>query len=312
MEARSNLLKVGLVVGLLTAAASAFTLWIILGRDSEGLTYEIRFEQSVRGLQKGSDVDLLGVRVGRVIEVRLDPENPGVVTVRFALTRDVPLRQGAMASIKRAQLDGSAAISLEDGDNRAPALVARAGQPFPIVPVKSGGLIGGDLDPAALIAQVSAGAESISNRLDPASQRNIEQRLAELARRSRSWRDDVDRLGSQIIPERVTEIGRAATRAGDDAERLRRGLEASRGGLRETIARPLRDAEGTAESLGQSMTRARPRIRQLEEGARQVIESVRSLREPVRQVGDAAERIGREGLRSTELPDYDPPEKDPR
>lgn len=69
--------------------------------------------------------------------------------------------------------------------SRSPA-AARPGQPLPVVPVKSGGFLCGDLDPVALIARVSSGAESLSNRLDPAGQRQIEQRLTELARRSRS------------------------------------------------------------------------------------------------------------------------------
>jgi ABC-type transporter Mla subunit MlaD len=93
-------------------------------------------------LQKGSGVSLLGVPIGRVTEVRLEPANSGLVTVRFVLTRDVPLRRGVTASIARSLLDGSATISLEGGDIRAPALAGRPGQPFPLVPVKSGGLLG--------------------------------------------------------------------------------------------------------------------------------------------------------------------------
>lgn len=314
METRSNWLMVSLVVGLLIAAAVGFAHWLGQARDAEGPTYEIRFERSVGGLEKGSGVNLLGVRVGQVTEVRLDRENPGVVTVRFVLTRDIPIRRGVTASIERSLLDGSATISLEGGDNRAPVLAARPGQPFPVVPVKggSGGLIGGDVDPAALIARISSGTDDLTERLDPAGQRNIEERLAELARRSRSWESDVDRVAGQIAPNRVDAFGRAAARAAEDAERMRRRLEASRGGIRESITRPLHDAERTSESLGQSISQARPRIRQLEEDAREVTETVRSLREPVRQVGDAAERIDREGLRSSELPDYRPRAEDPR
>lgn len=313
METRSNWLMVSLVVGLLIAAAIAFAVWLMQGRDPDGPTYEVRFERSVAGLQKGSGVSLLGVPIGRVTEVRLEPASPGLVTVRFVLTRDAPLRRGVTASIVRSLFDGSATISLEGGNNRAPALAARPGQPFPIVPVKSGGLLGGDLDPVKVIARVSTGAESISNKLDPAGQRQIEQRLAELARRSQSWEGDVDRITGQIgQPGKIKAIGRAMARASDDADRLRRRIEGSRGSIRETLAQPVRDAERTAESLGQSISRARPRIRQLEEDAREISERARSLREPVRQIGDAASKIDREGLRSPELPDYDPPEEDRR
>lgn len=313
METRSNWLMVGLVVGLLVAAAMVFALWLMQARNGEGPTYEIRFERSVDGLQKGSGVNLLGVRVGQVTEVRIDPENPNVVTVRFALTRDILLRRGVTASINRSLLDGSATISLEGGDNRAPTLAARPGQPFPVVPVKSGGLLGGDLDPVSLIARVSSGAGSLSNKLDPPSQQQIEQRLAELARRSRSWGRNADRVAAEIArPDRIGAFGRTLDRTGDDAERLRLQIEGARAGIRHKLGRSLHDAERTAESLGQSISRTRPPIRQLEEDAREVTETARSLREPVRQVGDAAQRIDREGLRSSELPDYRPPTEHPR
>lgn len=313
METRSNWMMVALVVGLLITGGIGFAIWLMQARDGDGPTYEIRFERSVGGLQKGSGVNLLGVPIGRVTEVRLEPANPGLVTVRFVLTRDFPLRQGVTASIARSLLDGSATISLEGGNNRAPALAARRGQPFPVVPVKSGGLLGGDLDPVNVIARVSSGAESISSKLDPAGQRKIEQRLTELARRSRSWEVEADRVAGQIgQPGKIKAFGRAMARASDDAERLRRGIEDSRGSLRESLAEPVRDAERTAESLGQSISQVRPRMRQLEEDARQVTESVRSLREPVRQVGDAAGKVNREGLRSPRLPDYRPPVEDRR
>ena len=305
METRSNWLMVSLIVGVLIAATIGFALWLLEARDGEGPVYEIRFEQSVDGLQKGSGVNLLGVPVGRVTEVRLEPANPGLITVRFVLIRDVPLRRGVTASITRSLFDGSATISLEGGDNRSPELVAREGQPFPVVPVKSGGLVSGDLDPAALIAQVSSEAESLSNKLDRAGQRNLEKRLAELARESRTWRSDADRVAAQIAqPGSIEAFGESMSGAVDNPERLRRRIEASRRGTRETVSRRVHDAEKAAESFGQSVLEARPQIRQVQEEAHEVTRTVRSLREPVRQVGDAAAKIDREGLRSPELPNY--------
>lgn len=311
METRSKWMMVSLVVGLLISAAIAFALWLRAAQNAEGPTYEIHFESSVDGLHRGSGVNFLGVPIGRVTEIRLQPANPGVVTVRFVVTQDMPLRRGVTASIARSFVDGSATISLEGGDEGAPALVARAGQPFPIVPARSGGLVSGDLDPADLIARVSSGAERLSNELDPAGQRNIEERLTDLATRSRAWKGELDRIAGQIAqPGTVAAAGRAMGRAGDDAERLRRRIEASRASIRETVAKPLQNARRTVESLGQSALEARPRIRQLEENAREVTDTVRSLRDPVQNVGDAVQKTELEGLGSTELPDYDPQVED--
>lgn len=73
-----------------------------------------------------------------------------------------------------------------------------AGQLFPVVPVKSRAPIGGDLDPATLVARISSGAKSISHRPSPAGRRQTEQCLADLARRSRSWEREADHVAGQI------------------------------------------------------------------------------------------------------------------
>lgn len=144
METRSNWLKVSLVVGLLIAAVIGFTLWLIQSREADGATYEVQFKQSVDGVQIGSGVNLLGVPVGKVTQVRLQPSNPGTVMVRFVLTKDILLHRGVTASIDKSFFDGSAEISLAGSNKREPALTVQAGQPFPLVPVKTGGLLSGD------------------------------------------------------------------------------------------------------------------------------------------------------------------------
>jgi phospholipid/cholesterol/gamma-HCH transport system substrate-binding protein len=306
METRSNWLMVSLVVGLLTAATISFTLWLMEAHDADGPTYEIGFKQSVAGLQEGSAVNLLGVRVGRVTEVRLQPDNPALVIVRFASIQTVPIRVGATASIDRSLLDGSATIRLEGISNSGPLLVASPGQTLAVVPVKSGERI--DLDPTTLITRVSSLSDSITKKLDPAGQRNIEQHLSELARRSGGWEGDVERVTGQIPQaKKLALYAREAARAGNDAERLGRALASSPGGVRGTAGRQLKEAKRTARSVERSLVRARPAVRQFERDAGELADTLRSIRAPARGLREAAEKINHGGLRRIELPDYHQP-----
>ena len=197
METHSNWLKVSLIVGLLMVTAIGFALWLLQASDAKGPTYEIRFEQSVDGLQPGSAVNLLGVAIGRITEIKVQPKNPDFVTVRFVLTSDTILHRGVTASIERSLFDGSAKLSLSGDNNRNPVLAAREGQQFPIVPAKGGGLLGGG-GPADLIAKVSSNAESVSKKLDPVGLRSIEKRLDELARNSQSWTGKVGQVAGRL------------------------------------------------------------------------------------------------------------------
>lgn len=306
METHSNWLKVSLIVGLLTITAIGFAFWLLQTSDAKGPTYEIRFEQSVDGLQPGSAVNLLGVPVGRVTDIQVQPRNPDFVNVRFVLTSDTILHRGVTASIERSLFDGSATVSLSGDNNRNPVLATREGQPFPIIPPKGGGLLGGG-GPADLIAKVSSNAESVAKKLDPAGLRSIEKRLDELARNSQTWTGKVGQVSGRLPQtDRLDAFAKQFANAGDGAAKLRRRIEASRGASRESIAQSLSSADKSAMSFGQSISRARPRMRQLEADAHQVTETVRSLRGRVGRAGDIAKRIEQGGFGSTELPDYKP------
>ena len=273
--------------------AIGFALWLLQASDATGPTYEIRFEQSVDGLQPGAAVNLLGVAIGRITEIKVQPTNPDSVTVRFALKSDMILHRGVTASIERSLFDGSATLSLSGDNNRNPVLAAREGQPFPIVPAKDGGLLGGG-GPADLIAKVSSNAESVSKRLDPAGLRSIEKRLDELARSSQAWNGKVDRVAGRLPrTERIDALAKQIASTGAGAARLRRRLEGSRGEIGERLTRSLNAADKSAVSFGQSVSRARPQIRKLEADARHVTETVRSLQGPVGRAGDVAKRRAR-------------------
>lgn len=308
METESNWLKVGLILGLLTAAALGFAIWLAESRDAEGPTYEIRFAQSVGGLAEGSSVNLLGVRVGTVAEVNLSSAEPEVVTVRFYLTTDtVVLRRGVAASIDRSLLDGSAKISLEGGTNRDPALAVQPGQSFAVVPVKSGGLLGISDEPADLLVSISSTAQNLSKELDPAGLRSIKETLDEFSRRSRKWEGNVSQVAGQITPaDKISAVGDKLARAAQTAETFRQRIEASRDSLRQDLPRRLNDAQGSAESFERSMIQAQPRLRQLADDARQATDDLQSFQEPVRQVGEALTNIGRGGSKTSSLPDYRP------
>ena len=90
MEIRASYVIVGSVVMALLAGLAAFSLWLVeAGVDRDVARYEIAFAGSVSGLQEGGQVLYRGIPVGRVAEIRIDPDNPdlGRVTVVQALPK---------------------------------------------------------------------------------------------------------------------------------------------------------------------------------------------------------------------------------
>ena len=75
MEIRASYVVVGAVVLALLAGLAAFSLWLVeAGVDRNLARYEIAFAGSVSGLPEGGQVLYRGIPVGRVADIRIDPD----------------------------------------------------------------------------------------------------------------------------------------------------------------------------------------------------------------------------------------------
>ena len=74
---------------------------------------------SVSGLRAGAEVEIAGVRVGRVKAIRLDGKTNRAV-VELLLNKDVELTDDVIASVKTSGLIGDKYVSLEPGGSGAP------------------------------------------------------------------------------------------------------------------------------------------------------------------------------------------------
>jgi len=102
-----------LILGLTTFAFLAVKLGG-LGNTGAGLyVLEARF-QSTSGLKKGADVEMAGVIIGKVLDIRFDPENYEAV-VDLSLPNDVEIQEDAIASVRSTGLIGGKYLKLTAG-----------------------------------------------------------------------------------------------------------------------------------------------------------------------------------------------------
>ena len=107
---RANEVLVGAAVLLALAMLAAGSIW--LSQASFGVTTQVaeaRF-RTIGGLQKGNPVLLRGVRIGRVEDVALGPNN--WVNVRFTMAGDAPVPARPAAIISSTTLFGDWAVDL--------------------------------------------------------------------------------------------------------------------------------------------------------------------------------------------------------
>lgn len=102
MEDKVNYSLVGAFVLLLGAALVAGVLWLAagLGGQQEMEPYQAFIKESVAGLDLDAPVKYLGVDVGKVSQIAIDPQNPQQVRLRFMIQRGTPIRRDSVAVLK--------------------------------------------------------------------------------------------------------------------------------------------------------------------------------------------------------------------
>jgi phospholipid/cholesterol/gamma-HCH transport system substrate-binding protein len=111
MEIRASYLIVGAVVLALLAGLAGFSLWLVdAGVDRDLARYEIDFAGSVSGLPEGGQVLYRGIPVGRVADIRINPDNVEAVLVTIEVDRETPIKEDTVATLEFQGLTGIAYV----------------------------------------------------------------------------------------------------------------------------------------------------------------------------------------------------------
>lgn len=107
---------VGLFILLVTAIGGYFVIWLAVSKEPDDVRrYSVEFQGSVRGLTKGSQVRYKGLKVGRVYDIRLVPDNGDHIEVLLDIRENTPLRTTTVASVEMQGLTGLSFVSLSPG-----------------------------------------------------------------------------------------------------------------------------------------------------------------------------------------------------
>ncbi len=100
MEREANYAAVGAFVLLVIVMAALFVYWYSDTREHRNYQrYEVYFEGSVSGLERGASVQYLGVEVGRVSDMRADPRDSSRVQVLVDIDSSAPVSEKTVAQL---------------------------------------------------------------------------------------------------------------------------------------------------------------------------------------------------------------------
>lgn len=228
-EARYTLIG-ALVAGLAIALVGALVWLSGAGTADNYQNYAIVFErQSLDGLQVGSDVNMRGVKVGRVENFGIDQDNINRVTVQVRVDRRTPVSTNTEAIINRNLVTGLARVDLNTPGQPGPPLREQTDDALPLIAEGRADLDEFTESAGSLIASLGQALDRVNDLLSDenrglaneilVSMRNttaeLDTQMASIGEITRSLGETTDSIGQAFagVGEEIKPLTREARRA---------------------------------------------------------------------------------------------------
>ncbi|WP_411727906.1 MlaD family protein [Methyloglobulus sp.] len=113
MGSNNRALLSGLFLTILLAATTSVVYW--LGHlERERDIYIVSTQASVSGLNPESTVFFRGIAVGKVLNIRFDPENSGIILIKIEVDKNIMFTKGVYATLHLKGVTGLTQLDLGD------------------------------------------------------------------------------------------------------------------------------------------------------------------------------------------------------
>ncbi|HPU52948.1 MAG TPA: MlaD family protein [Burkholderiaceae bacterium] len=295
MEPEARYTVVGSIVLLLIVAAAMGAIWLSrAGVDSQFRFYTIHFEhQSLEGLQVGGDVNMQGIKVGRVDTYSIERGNINRVNVRIRVERRTPVSTNTTAVVARNLVTGIARINLETPGTPGPELVPGPDGEPPVIAEGTSGLDQIARSANNLVITAESSLKKVDELLDDDNRKAFAQMLTgvrDLALGLNRRLDTVDRTAAALTTtaQALTGAAQSFGKTSETIASVTGQLGAQAGPLGRELEATLKDTRTTLEALRGATGDLSKATRSLE----------RDIGAMVRRTDDAAD-IGLLELRAT-------------
>jgi len=292
MDDKVNYGLVGAFVLVLGAVLVAAALWLAAGLGGKQAMdpYQAVIQESVAGLNVDAPVKYLGVDVGKVAHIGIDPQNSQQVRLHFQIARGTPIKSDSVAVLKTQGLTGIAYVELSGGSAGAQPLKPGPDGAAPTIPFKLS--LGARLENVLtnVLANVNRVSDNLNAVFDSGNQAALRSTLADTAALAQALAAQKGALAAGVADAART--AKLAARAG---EQLAPTLSRVEGGARAV--------EQMALTAGAASARAGLAADAAASSARQLNgETLPELTRLMMEVGDLAVSLRQLGDQTTARP----------
>ena len=259
MEDKVNYTLVGVFVLGLGAALVVAVLWLAAGISNRKVydPYQAVIRESVAGLSVAAPVKYLGVDVGKVSEIGIDPQNSRQVLLKFLIERGTPIKQDTDAVLKSQGLTGIAYVELNGGSVGSPPLLATNEVPVPVIRSKPS--LSARLEDVltTVLANVNRTTANVDAVFDADNRAALKHALADIAGLAHTLSEQRTALGAGIVDAART--AKNTARATDQLEPAIERVVASAdalGAMAHSVGR-------TSDGAGQAVDAAASGVQQM-------------------------------------------------
>jgi phospholipid/cholesterol/gamma-HCH transport system substrate-binding protein len=304
MDRETNYVAVGAFVILVLAMAVSFVYWYTDQKDKRTYQrYEIYFQGSVSGLTVGSPVRYLGVDVGKVVRLALEPAQHKRVQVIADIESAAPIDGRTLASLTLQGVTGLLFIDLEEDMNVAGPRELVQGHRYPVIRSAPSNF-------DVLLSNLPALAARASELLDRLNQVFNDENV-----RSLTAVIDGVRRTSERLPETVQEAKQLIVEL-RSASREVQGAAAELRGVADSTAPDIKAAIAKMRDIGDNLSSATARLdrfmmqnepglsRFTSEALPQFEQALRDAQDASREFGDLSRSLRQDPSRILYQPNY--------
>ncbi|MEZ5824733.1 MAG: MlaD family protein [Geminicoccaceae bacterium] len=255
METRASYFVVGIFVLLSMIGLAGFGAWLAKSKIDQAYDlYEVSFRSSVNGLQQGSTVLYRGVPVGRVSDIRIDPDNITRVLATIEVQAETPVKEDTSVQLAMQGITGIASIELLGGSNESGTLERGEDGRVPRLEAAPSAIEKFVQSTPELLAKASELVDRIDLVVSDENIASFTTILAEFAKTSTALGESADKI-TEFVDEAAlasADVAEAATAAKNLAPEIRNFTEVlatQTAGIGDTAKTTLGEFDETAKAV---------------------------------------------------------------
>jgi len=181
LETKANYVAVGAFVLACVVGLVITIMWLAGAQYSqEWAYYQTYFKGPVTGLGKGTVTRYNGIDVGRVTELKFNPNDPQSVIVTMQVQPNLNIREDSQASIESQGLTGGSYVEISGGTAKSPVLTAKEGQEYPVIRAKQSTLQQLEQSAPEVVAKLNIAVTRLNDVLSDKNRKSLTNVLSNL------------------------------------------------------------------------------------------------------------------------------------